>query len=136
MTSVRLSQGGLRLRFGEPDTPAPEGSVAATMPPRVIAAVSPADPRIKVNVIFRLDGGPERAVSLRPARRTREEQFFEGVLPGLRVGETVVYWVCAELEGRGTSMRLDTSESEAGVRRFQISPGGSRTEAPPADPKR
>ena len=120
MASVRLTRGGFRLRVGEPDTPNPEGMVAETARPRIVAAVSPPDPRTKVLASFRVDGGAEQVVSLRAEQRTREEQYFEGVIPGLRAGQSVEYRVRAEIETTAGRVGIDSSENGEGVWRFQV----------------
>ena len=120
MTGVRVIGGGFRLRFGEADTPAPEGIVRDIGGPRVVAAVSPPDPRTKVRVSFRVDGGSQQVISLRPERRTREEQYFEGVIPGLRAGQSIDYSVYAEIDSIDGRISLDLSETGEGVRRFHV----------------
>lgn len=120
MNGVRVTRGGFRLRVGEADTPIPEGIITDTAGPRVVAAVSPPDPRTKVRISFRVDGGPEQAISLRPGRRTREEQYFEGVIHGLHASQSVEYSICAEIDSRDGPIRLDSSETEEGVWRFKF----------------
>lgn len=120
MSTVRLSREGIALRFGEGDTPVPEGVIPLGKTPRLVVAVAPSDPRMRVRAGLRVNGGPERFVPLRPERRTREEQLFEGSISGLRGGENVEYWVCAELETAGGMLRLDSSEVPGGVGRFQV----------------
>ncbi len=77
MAPVRIIRDGISLRFGDPDTPVPEGIVSASPPPRIVVAVSPVDARMRVRVTIRFGAG-QRSMALRRARHTREEQFFEG----------------------------------------------------------
>src|SRR4051794_13301772 len=97
MAPVRITREGITMRFGEPDTPAPQRAVAANPPPRILVAIAPVDPRAKVSVLLRSEGR-ERTLALRASRQTREEQFFEGSFPDLRGGERVEYTVRVELE--------------------------------------
>jgi hypothetical protein len=125
MASVRITREGITLRFGESDTPAPEGAMAANPPPRIVVALNPVDPRAKVSVLLRSDGR-ERALALRAGRRTREEQFFEGSFPDLRGGDRIEYSVRVELEREGKLLRLDSLESPNGVRSVEITGGALR----------
>jgi hypothetical protein len=124
MASVRITREAVTLRFGEPDTPAPEGIVSASPPPRIVVAVSPVDSRIRVNVMLQSTGG-QRPFTLRAGRRTREEQFFEGAFPDLHGGDRVEYSVRAEMERQGAVLRLDSSEIvDGGLRKFEVTGGG------------
>jgi len=128
MPAVRVTRDDVSLRFGDPDTAAPEGDVAATPPPRIVVAVSRSEARSRVVVAVR-SGEQERVIALRPARRTRDEQFFEGSFPDLRPGEQVEYTVRAELERSGAVVRLDSAEVPGGRRRFRLI-----TEVAPSEP--
>ena len=70
MAGIQLSREGFSLRFGQPDTAVPQGVIPSGIPPRIVVAVAPSDPRIRVYARFRVNGGPEQSVSLRPERRT------------------------------------------------------------------
>lgn len=125
MSTVRLSRDGLTLRFGDLDTPAPEGTVDANPPPRILVALSPVDSRTRVSVVVRAYG-QERTIALRTGRRSRNEQFFEGSFQNLRGGDQIEYTVRAELERQGVLFRLDSSEVPGGVRRLAVMGGAPR----------
>src|SRR2546425_5704354 len=119
MATVRLSQGGLSLRFGDSDTPAPEGLTPLTPAPRIVVAVSPVDARTRVKVVLRSEGR-EGSFALHATRRTREEQFFEGGFHNLREGRPVEYSVRVEVERSDATIRLDSSETPGGTRTFEV----------------
>jgi hypothetical protein len=85
----------------------PDGLVPFGVSAQLVVAVTPGDPRTRVQARLRINGGPERIAPLRLGRRTRDEQFFEGSIPGLRGGETVEYSVCVELARQGRTARLE-----------------------------
>src|SRR5262245_41311555 len=105
MAPVCITREGITLRYGDLDTPAPEGLVNASPPPRIVVAVSPIDARTKVGVVLRR-GDLERSITLRPGRRTREEQFFEGSFPNLRDGDEFEHSVRVVSERRGAIIRI------------------------------
>lgn len=119
MSEIQITQSGIKLRFGGLDTPIPEGAVNATPLPRIVVALSPVDPRMKVSVLATVNGS-ERSVNLRAGRRTREEQFFEGSFPEVRGGDRVEYYVRVDLETGGEKARLDSSAFAGGIRQFEI----------------
>lgn len=119
MAPVRITRDGISLRFGDPDTLVPEGIVSASPPPRIVVAVSPVDARMRVRVTIRVGAG-QRSMALRPARRTREEQFFEGGFRGLRGGDQVDYSLLVEMESLGKTLRLESAETLGGVREFEV----------------
>ena len=119
MAPVRITRDGITVRFGDPDTPVPEGIVSASPPPRIVVAVSPVDPRIRVRVTIR-SGGDQRSMALRRARHTREEQFFEGGFRGLRGGDQVDYSLLIEMESLGRNLRLESADTPGGVREFEV----------------
>jgi hypothetical protein len=59
-------------------------------------------------------------MALRPARRTREEQFFEGGFRGLRGGDQVDYSLLVEMERLGKTLRLESADTPEGVRKFEV----------------
>ena len=119
MAPVRITRDGITLRFGDPDTPVPEGIVSASPPPRIVVAVSPVDARMRVRVRIRF-GARQRSMALRPARHTREEQFFEGGFRGLRGGDQVDYSLLVEMERLGKTLRLELADTPGGVRKFEV----------------
>ena len=119
MAPVRITRDGITLRFGDPDTPVPEGIVSASPPPRIVVAVSPVDARMRVRVTIGF-GADQRSMALRPARRTREEQFFEGGFRGLRGGDQVDYSLLVEMESLGKTLRLESADTPGGVREFEV----------------
>ncbi len=123
MAEIQVTRSGISFRVGGIDTPAPEGAVSP--PPRIVVAVSPVDPRTRVTVVLRA-GGRERSIALRAARRTREEQFFEGSFSELRGGDQVEYFVAIELARDGGALRFDSSEVPGGLRRFELVGGAPR----------
>ncbi len=125
MAPVRITRDGITLRFGDPDTPVPEGIVGASPPPRIVVAVSPADARMRVRVRIRF-GACQRSMALRPARHTREEQFFEGGFRGLRGGDHVDYSLLFEMERLGKTLRLESADTPGGVRKFEVAGSAPR----------
>ena len=119
MAPVRITRDGITLRFGDPDTPVPEGIVSASPPPRIVVAVSPVDARMRVRVRIRF-GARQRSMALRPARHTREEQFFEGGFRGLRGGDQVDYSLLVEMERLGKTLCLELADTPGGVRKFEV----------------
>ena len=119
MAPVRITRDGITLRFGDPDTPVPEGMVSASPPPRIVVAVSPVDARMRLRVRISF-GACQRLMALRPARRTREEQFFEGGFRGLRGGEQVDYSLLFEMERLGKTLCLESADTPEGVRKFEV----------------
>ena len=97
----------------------PEGIVSASPPPRIVVAVSPVDARMRVRVTIRFGAG-QRSMALRPARHTREEQFFEGGFRGLRGGDQVDYSLLVEMERLGKTLRLESADTPGGVREFEV----------------
>jgi hypothetical protein len=126
MAAFAFRREELSLRFGDTDTPAPEGGVPPDVAPRVIVAVEPPDPRVRVQLRLRVNGGREVGVALRPERRTGTEQFFEGSFPNVRISDHVEYSIRVELERKGRTVRLDSSEAPGGLRQFQIIGSGAR----------
>ena len=59
-------------------------------------------------------------MALRPARHTREEQFFEGGFRGLRGGDQVDYSLLFEMERLGKTLRLESADTPEGVRKFEV----------------
>ena len=119
MAPVRITRDGITLRFGDPDTPVPEGMVSASPPPRIVVAVSPVDARMRLRVRISF-GACQRSMALRPARHTREEQFFEGGFRGLRGGDQVAYSILFEMECLGKTLRLESADTPEGVRKFEV----------------
>ena len=119
MAPVRITRDGITVRFGDPDTPVPEGIVSASPPPRIVVAVSPVDARMRVRVTIRFGAG-QRSMALRSARHTREEQFFEGGFRGLRGGDQVDYSLLVEMESLGKTLRLESADTPGGVREFEV----------------
>ena len=119
MAPVRITRDGITLRFGDPDTPVPEGMVSASPPPRIVVAVSPVDARMRLRVRISF-GACQRLMALRPARHTREEQFFEGGFRGLRGGDQVDYSLLFEMERLGKTLRLESADTPEGVRKFEV----------------
>jgi hypothetical protein len=135
MAPVRITRDGITLRFGDPDTPVPEGIVSASPPPRIVVAVSPVDPRMRVRVTIGF-GADQRSMALRLARRTREEQFFEGGFRGLRGGDQVDYSLLVEMESLGKTLRLESADTPGGVREFEVAGRAPRSlgDVPPTTP--
>ena len=135
MAPVRITRDGITLRFGDPDTSVPEGTVSASPPPRIVVAVSPVDPRTRVRVTIGF-GADQRSMALRPARRTREEQFFEGGFRGLRGGDQVDFSLLVEMESLGRTLRLESADTPGGVREFEVAGRALRAlgDVPPTTP--
>jgi hypothetical protein len=135
MAPVRITRDGITLRFGDPDTPVPEGIVSASPPPRIVVAMSPVDPRMRVRVRIRF-GARQGSMALRPARRTREEQFFEGGFRGLRGGDQVDYSLLVEMESLGKTLRLESADTPGGVCGFEVAGRAPRAlgDVPPTTP--
>ena len=75
-------------------------------------------------------------MALRPARHTREEQFFEGGFRGLRGGDQVDYSLLVEMERLGRTLRLDSADTPQGVREFEVVGRASHAleDVPPTTP--
>src|SRR4051812_31831553 len=106
MTSVKVVGDGLSLRFGQADTPAPEGVLQSRSPPRIVVAVSPPDPRTRVAVEVHHSNGTSHNFGLRAEQRTLGEQYFAGAFPRSRPGERTRYSVVASLTRQGKTFSL------------------------------
>src|SRR5688572_9380461 len=117
MAIFSYEKNGISLRFGDVDTPAPEGAIGAvSRAPRIAVAVGPPDPRLRVHVQVKFGASRERSFSLRPERRRGGEQFFEGTFPDVRAGDQLSYSVYVELARADGTIRVDSRDVPGGVR--------------------
>ncbi len=123
MAEILIPGNGIALRYGGIDTPAPEGFVSS--PLRIVVAVRPVDPRIRVRVILYFKEH-KRWFALRATHRTKEEQFFEGIFPDVREGDQVEYSVQVEFERHGETVMLDSSHVSGGIRKLELIKGVPR----------
>ncbi len=81
------------LRLGTAASPAPSGGVAAGTPTRLVASASPGHPSNKVQVLYRVEGGPVRTVHAVPTNPSLQPgpQVFAAQLPALAPGQGLDY---------------------------------------------
>src|SRR4051812_45936942 len=113
MASFQMTVNGVTLRFGDVDTPIPEGSVAADPRPKIVVALSPADATAKVTLVLHTQ--PLQRVPLKATRQVRQEQFFEANFPDLSAEDGVEYSVKAQLLRDGTTVKLDSGQAVGGI---------------------
>lgn len=122
MTDRSRNEVNLSLRFVQ----APGGELPPDALPRVVVAVKPTDPRIRVSMKLIVNGKDyQRKVPLRRERKTKDEQFFEAGFPSFRPGDHVQYAISAELQRGQETLRVSSVESDGGWREFKV---GSSTE--------
>src|SRR5438105_4859791 len=91
---MKFSNQGLTLWYGTPDAPAPmDNAEQPRQGNTIVVAVQPAAPGNRVDVKYRVDGGPVKAV---PAARFRTDfakriDYFRATLPHFSTGDKVSY---------------------------------------------
>ena len=93
---------GLRLWYGTPDAPAPQGTVAPGKPVVLTLGVSPAHPSTTTAVRYRVDDGPELALRARLLRTdyVGSRHYFQATFPYLAPGSAVAYGPVVGCAGR------------------------------------
>jgi hypothetical protein len=117
MEEIKVQKDKIAFRFGGSDTPAPNGIISSV--PRITVAVSPADPRIKVAIVVRMEQ-KEKSFNLRPVRKTREEQFYEGTFPALREGDKLQYYVKISIQYAERVFEFSSIDVIGGIREIQF----------------
>jgi len=115
---MRSEHEGLRLWYGEPDTPAPREIVAAGTEITLTLGVQPADANNRVRILYRTNSGPTETVPARllwsgPSGRT---QYYRAYLPAFRAGDTVEYVPTFYRAGRQVPAPEDAPQSVSSFR--------------------
>ena len=99
---VHFSHDGLKLWYGTPDAPAPDGTTERRQGVSVTVGVRPANPSNAVSVRYRVDGRGVEAVSAPLVANDfqRRAQYFRATFPTFWSGETVEYLPVVSSEGR------------------------------------
>ena len=99
---VRLAYDGLKLWYGTPDAPAPDGTTEQRRGVSVTVGVQPANPSNAVSVRYRVDGRGVETVSapLVASEFQNRAQYFRAAFPTFWSGETVEYVPVVSCEGR------------------------------------
>jgi hypothetical protein len=99
---VHFAHDGLKLWYGTPDAPAPDGTTERRQGVSVTVGVRPANPSNAVSVRYRVDGRGVEAVSAPLVANDfrRRAQYFRATFPTFWSGETVEYLPVVSCGGR------------------------------------
>ncbi len=133
---MRVDNEGIALWYGTPDAPAPAGAIEATpadgAATSITVGVAPQDPSNRVQVRYRVNGGPAvtAAAVFLHADGARQAQYFRAWLPRLQPGDHVDYTPVCHRVGR----QVPAPEQAAGyLSSFTVAgqPPGAMSEGPP-----
>jgi hypothetical protein len=99
---VYFAHDGLKLWYGTPDAPAPDGTTERRQGVSVTVGVRPSNPSNAVSVRYRVDGRGVEAVSAPLVANDFQgrAQYFRAMFPTFWSGETVEYLPVVSCEGR------------------------------------
>jgi hypothetical protein len=96
---MRYDWEGMSLWF-EPNEIASDQTILAGTEVTITVGVEPADASNRVEVHYRVNGGPTAIAAADPVRHTRKAQYFRARLPALRAGDIVEYLPICRCAGR------------------------------------
>src|SRR5215218_4016422 len=102
---MRFEHDGMSLWYGTPDAPAPGDAVPAGAEIAITVGVRPADASNKIEVLYRMNHGPEQRAGARWLRSDRTAQYFEARLGPFRAGDQVEYAIICVCAGRTVPSR-------------------------------
>ena len=115
---MRFEHEGMSLWYGTSDAPAPNESVAPGTEVIITVGVEPADASNKIEVPYRVNGGPAQTAPTRWLRSSLsgEAQYFEARLGPFRDGDTVEYTSICKCAGRQVPQAEEGSKCASSFR--------------------
>jgi Protein of unknown function (DUF3237) len=129
---TQRARDGSVLRWGEADTPVPQGVIGPGVPASVTVAVSPVRPGHAATVEYRVNGGPVRQAMavLVPGAHRANARLFRALLPG-QPGGLVDFLPVLRFAGQPISPRLiesaDCPSYQVGGGAAPVATAGSST---------
>ena len=130
---MRIDQDGMSLWFGTADAPAPEGADAEGSSVAVTIAIHPPDASNNVEVLYRVNGGPQQSFPAGWFRtdQARKVQYFRAQFPPLRAGDVVEYSAVCRCVGRQVPIAAGAAEVTSSFRVVAPAATGTGAEASP-----
>jgi hypothetical protein len=115
---MRFENDGMSLWFGTADTPAPGQTVGAGREASITIAVCPPDANNKVELRYRVNGGPTKVVLPQWMRSHSASQahYFRAHFPSLTTGDVVDFKVVCRCAGRQVPSPEETKDFAASFR--------------------
>src|SRR5215208_6092695 len=108
----------MQLWYDEADAPAPHGTVEAGTEVPVTVGIQPEDTSNRIEVLYRVNGGPAESVLARWLRNdsSRNIQYFQARLPAIEAGDTVEYTPICRCAGRQVPSPEESQEFASSFR--------------------
>src|SRR5690349_17691879 len=111
---MHYEQQGMRLWI-EPDERLASGAIESNSDLNLTVGVEPADASNRVQVRYRVNGGPVVAIAAEPVRHVGNAQYFKAQLPcaALHNGDTVEYSAVCQCAGRQVPSAVEAEQFAA-----------------------
>ena len=123
---MRVDQDGMSLWFGTADASAPADVVTDGSNISLTIAVQPSDASNRVEVLYRVNGGPRQALAAGWFRTdpVQKVQYFRAQFPPLRLGDKVEYSAVCRCAGRQIPSAAEAAQLTSSFRVAKWSSAG------------